>query len=202
MNKEKWNPDHSTSKGYPFDAISTREKFPNRITVVQDEKNCKTGILYNPEHYPGYKGITWLQRLFAGSTIDFLLHRLFDSGKALNEAEQQIADILVEHPFIPEDFQFKIVAGPKTIKESPTKIYQSTLDPSFSIFRGDGYNWKLLEKLGAAEFRETNLYLPCHRIAYAAFVALSVEVDAEIKPREELLLELEKPIEDKASLSE
>lgn len=176
--------DHSTSKGYPYDIIISRDRFKYRMDPLIDKKTGKILIRPAAEAYPGFTGFTWLNRLFAGWQIDFLMFRIFDYAEALTVAENQIEHLLEEQPFLPEDFGFIKSVGPKEVTDNPTKIYISIYDESLSIFRNmnEDFEWHLIKNEGGA-FKDTKLQIPNHRIAYALFFALGIKVE-EIKEKE------------------
>lgn len=107
------------------------------------------------------------------------MFRLFDYAEALIVAENQINHILQDDPFIPEEFGFIKMLGPKDIKDRPEKIYVSKHNEDITLFRSPdkNYEWHMLERKADDAFKDTVLYLPNHRIAYAAFVALSIKVE-------------------------
>lgn len=174
------NTDHSITKGYPYDIIISKDRFKHRLDPILDHAN-KGRILLNidPQVYLDFKGVNWYHRLFAGSIIDFLFFRVFDYAEALHVAEAQIEHLLQEEPFLPEDFGFVKIVGPKEIHDNPVKIYTSRYNDNTSIFRNleQDCEWILIEKGDDNAFKQTKLQLPNHRIAYAAFVALSVQVE-------------------------
>lgn len=178
--KETMKPDHSTTKGYPYDIIISRDRFKYRLDPILDHAN-KGRILLNisPDVYPDFKGIKWIHRKIAGSIIDFLFFRIFDYAEALHVAEQQIEDLLLEAPFIPEEFGFVKILGPKDVTDNPVKIYTSKYNDNISIFRNleEECEWILIEKGDDSAFKQTKLHIPNHRIAYAAFTALSIKIE-------------------------
>lgn len=173
-------PDHSTTKGYPYDIIISRDRFKYRLDPILDHAN-KGRILLNisPEVYPDFKGIKWIHRKIAGRIIDFLFFRIFDYAEALHVSEQQIEDLLLEAPFIPEEFGFLKILGPKDVTDNPVKIYTSKYNDNISIFRNleEECEWILIEKGDDSSFKQTKLHIPNHRIAYAAFTALSIKIE-------------------------
>jgi hypothetical protein len=176
MKKNEDYPGHSTSKGYPYTYVVSRERFPNRPTVnigfTNDEgaevRRVVVGV--NPEVYPGVDDSNFK---------DFILNRLFDYNESLRDCEQQVTDLLSEAPFIPEEFGFEKVVGPKTVEDNPTKIYTSRFSPDISIFRNmdEISEWVVLRKKGVDAFEEIKLNLRTHRIAYAAFYALGITIE-------------------------
>lgn len=171
--------DHAINKGYPFGNIISLERFCNRVAPLIDMGNHKIQITVDPKIYPGFNGITKLMRLFAGSTIDFLLFRIFDYAEALNVAESQIKAFLQdEMPFIPEDFGFFKAVKPKDIKDNPAVIYVSLFDDSISMFRNNDsdFEWVIVRR-EEDKFKELKVQLPNHRIAYALFHAISIKVE-------------------------
>ena len=109
--------------------------------------------------------------------------------EALNCAEQQIADILEEHPLNPEALGFE-VAYSNPPGGAPVKIYVSKYDDRFSLFRkpgmpdDEGYspmNWILTQKNDDGTLKEVEVKLPCQRIAYAALWSLGVEMKSFVE---------------------
>jgi len=181
--EENWNPGHSTNKGYPFAQIESRALFVNRPNVYQSIEDNKIYI-----EMPGdTDGVQ--SKLQIKGTNKFeksLLSFLFDTSEALKIAEGQIVDILHEDPFTPETFGFQLVHKNTDITEPPVRIYVSKFDESVSLFKKpvgvfkDNYNpalWTLMRKQDDGSFKEIEILLPCHRIAYAAFYALGVKVE-------------------------
>ena len=175
-------PAHSITKGYPFDIVMSKDRFKNRPIVLLDFANKERILIeVDPIVYPTFKKPSLLAKLFGGKTIDFLLHRLFDYAEALTVAETQVEHLLTDDPFIPEDFGFFKAVGPKTIHDNPSKIYISKHNEAVSIFRNADpekkYDWRVLVRKTSDSFTETQLCLPNHRIAYAAFYALGIKVE-------------------------
>lgn len=178
--QEKMKPDHSITKGYPYDIIISKDRFKHRLDPILDRsKGDRIMLTVNPEVYPEFTGIRWFHRLFAGWLIDFLMFRVFDYAEALLVAETQIEHLLKEEPFLPEDFGFIKIVGPKEISDNPVKIYSSKYNEKISLFRNleQDCEWVLIEKGEDSAFKQTMLQLPNHRIAYAAFTALSVKIE-------------------------
>lgn len=177
-------PDHGITKGYPYDIIISKERFKNRLGLLLDRsKNNRIQLTVDKATYPSFPGVTWYHRFFTGQLIDFLFFRLFDYAEALTVAENQIEDLLTEGPFIPEDFGFFKAVGPKEISDNPTVIYISRYDENISIFRNtvEEYEWRLVKNENG-NFKDTKLTLPSHRIAYAAFFALGIQVETSQTP--------------------
>lgn len=175
-------PGYSITKGYPFDIVMSRDRFKHRPNIFLDHgKKDRIFIECLPEHYPTFRGWGWIQKLFAGKTIDFLLHRLFDYAEALTVSEAQIDHLLKDDPFVPEEFGFLKAAGPKKIHDNPATIYISKYDETVSLFREPGKNldWVLIKR-NDDSFHETKLRLANHRIAYASFYALNIKVEDDV----------------------
>lgn len=176
MNTESGLPGHSINEGYPFDKIVTAEAMPHRL-------DCKQG----PD---GRVLINWDASIFgAHETMeelkDFLIHRLFDYSEALKISEDQIRSLLDEMPFMPEEFNFVLIHAPDGIHDSPVRLYQSKFNPEYSLYREvgnpndenwDASRWMLLKKEGDNVFKPIPVLLPCHRIAYALFYALGIQI--------------------------
>lgn len=178
--------DHSITKGYPYGTIISQERFKIRPNIILDRKDKnKTKLWMSKGEFPEYRPAGWLQRFIAGPLIDFLEFRIFDYAEALLVAENQIGHLLEERPFIPEYFGFIKTVGPKDIHDNPTKIYTSTWNENISLFRNDEEEceWHLLTRKEG--FHDTQLQLPNHRIAYAAFYALGIKVEGHQEGEQE-----------------
>lgn len=185
MTTEKWNPGHSTNKGYPYSGIVSRQMFKNRPETYLNEDN-KAVVGVDPEKWGDQLTIEDLDQPRT-KFEDFLMHRLFDYDQSLKIAEDQIDALLEESPFMPEDFGFKIIHQPETIHDSPIRIYGSKFDESISIYRKMGdvtnpefdyANWVLV-RVADGNTSELDIKLPCHRIAYALFYALGIKIEEE-----------------------
>lgn len=169
----KFPPDHSTCKEYPWDGAKTLTSYPNDKRFTAFEK-----VVVDPEkdNYVSIGGEKFMHK-----KIKELACRLIDAEHALVVAETQIQDMCDESPFVPEEFGFEAIYKNEDLTEAPIKIYASKYDSSYSLHRvvGTDYGWKLLKKGADETFSETDLNFPCHRIAYAAFVALDIQVETE-----------------------
>lgn len=167
-------PDHSTCKGYPWTGVKTEDSYPfeNRFTKFQK-------VMLDPAQ-PTYVNIGGEK--FMHKKIKELACHLIDAEDALMKAEDQIKFMQEDSPFVPEEFGFECVARPESITEAPIKIYCSKYNQNYSIYKvfGKRYDWKLLIKKDDVTFDELTLYFPCHRIAYAFFVAMGVKVEGAI----------------------
>jgi hypothetical protein len=177
MNTEKWPPDHSISKGYPFGsdiasvvAYPREKRFSEEITIDDEDD---TFIQIGEEKFHNRKLVETAKRLM-------------DCTFALATAETQIQDMMKEDPFIPEDFGFEILHKPETVKDSPVRVWGSKYDDNYSLYRkiGEKYGWVILKKRADGTFDEIPVNLPCHRIAYALFTALMIKVEEEIEAPE------------------
>lgn len=180
MNTDSGIPGHSINEGYPFNEVVTEKNFPNRVICTQDKSgkifvNWSSDVFGKPETEDAMK--------------DFLINRLFDYSEALKICEDQVRSLLDEMPFIPEEFGFEVVHKPDSIHDSPIRMYQSKLNPDYTLFREPGDTlsddwdptaWVLMKKEGN-EFRQTPVFLPCHRIAYALFYALGIKIKEDKK---------------------
>ena len=176
--------DHSISKGYPFDGIMSRVRFINRPKISIDE-NKKIIIECDKNVFPDFKKPNLIQRLFAGSVIDFLMFRLFDYAEALVVSENQVMHLLEDMPFIPEEFGFEAIIKPKDTTDNPTKVYGSKYDDRYSLFRHPEKiaTWVLVTRKSDGSFLDMNLFIPNHRIAYAVFLSLEIPVESkELEP--------------------
>jgi len=170
-------PDHSTCKEYPWDGAKTLIAFPKEQRFTEFEK-----VIIDPEieNYVNIGG-----EKFKHKKVKELACRVIDAEHALQLAETQIQDMTAETPFVPEEFGFEVIHRPDSITEAPIRMYQSVFDSKYSMHRllsvkGDlehQYGWKLITKRDDNTFDEITLNLPCHRIAYAAFVALDIKVE-------------------------
>jgi hypothetical protein len=171
-------PDYSITKGYPYDGVMSRTRFRNRPAVVLNKDN-KVVIDCDKSSFPDFKRPNFIQRLFAGKVIDFLLFRLFDYAEALIVSDSQVEHLLSDDPFIPEEFGFLKAVGPKEISDNPVKVYVSRYDDSVSLFRDQekASVWHLLIRNEDLSFKEYSLIIPNHRIAYAVFFSLGIKVE-------------------------
>lgn len=172
-NQNDWKPDYAITKGYPHDQPVSREKFVVRPILVLNPDN-RIVVSADEKCYPDFE---WPTEEKFDNTHNWLTNRLYDFQQALLTAEQQIDDMLKDYPFIPEDFGFKKIYGPKTISDPPTSVYMSIYDGNISIFRGQDDIWHLLKKRDTDGFDRMELKFPCHRIAYATFHALRIKVE-------------------------
>lgn len=178
-------PGYNKTKGYPFEVAISKKRFIYRLNPAPDAKGI-IKIFPNKTQYPIWKGVNWFHDFFSGKLISFLMHRIYDYDEALKAAEEQIDAILREEPFLPEDFGFIKAVGPQTIHDVPVTVYISKHNEDVSVFReiekeitDNSLTWILMRQKENGEFYETRLFLPCHRIAYAAFHALGVEIEEE-----------------------
>jgi hypothetical protein len=190
MITDNWKPGHSTTKGYPYEKSISREQLVSRPILTIDNEN-RVRMSVEPGAFPRMK-----ETMSDEEMLDFLYDRLFDFQEALKIAENQITHILEDSPFIPDDFGFKKTVGPKSIKDNPTKIYTSKYNDKISLFRNDEdpLEWVILEKQENDIFRQTKLRIPNHRIAYAVFYSLNIQVhgDNEVKSFNIEVREMEK----------
>lgn len=177
MENEKWPPDHATSKGYPFDEVKSVISYP------PDERFTAT-VEYNAgeETY-----VKIGEEQFKHKMIKSLTQQLVKCDRALAMAEQQIGDMLTEDPFLPEEFGFEQLVAPQTIQDVPVRVWASKMTENYSLYRipGSQYGWMLQRKEEDGSFVGIPMNMPCHRIAYAVFVALGVKVEEPAK--EELI---------------
>lgn len=172
MDKEKWAPDHSISKGYPYDVVKSAEVYPsaNRFTdEITLDTDDDTFVQIGENKFHNRKLVETVKSLM-------------DCTCALAVAETQISDILEETPFVPEDFGFEAIHKPETIKDAPVRIWASKHEDKYSIYRKNGtqYEWVILKKRDDGTFDEIPCSLPCHRIAYALFSGLMIQVETHI----------------------
>lgn len=167
-------PDHSTCKGYPWIGVKTEASYPAEKRFTSFQK-----VMLDPLE-PNYVKIG--TEKYMHKKIKELACHLIDAEDALMKAEEQIRFMQEDSPFVPEEFGFECVARPESITEAPIKIYCSKYNPNYSIYKifGKRYDWKLLTKKDDVTFDELTLHFPCHRIAYAFFVAMGVKVEGAI----------------------
>lgn len=178
-NPEFQSPGHDIHDGYPYNEILSKTIFPNRMEADISEEG-KPFFSVDKSIFPDcpdYGDPITMQE-------DFLLHRVIDFKKALEVAEGQIQDLLEEHPFIPEEMNFEILAKNKEITDPPYMIYGPKHDPDFSIYRKpqpmsgsewDPAIWTInINKDG--KMTEVEFKLPCKRIAYAVFYSLGMKL--------------------------
>jgi hypothetical protein len=110
-------------------------------------------VSFKREHFPNYEGVT----------TDFLLHRLFDYKSALFIAEEQIAHMIEQFPFIPEDFLFEL-------KEEKTYFLSGPKgEPIFLSPSAEPMWWILSHNAFARE-----VYFPNNVVAYHYFIATGI----------------------------
>lgn len=114
---------------------------------------------------------------------DFMVHRCYEFSEALKASENQIDDMLHEDPFTPELLGFEPVHQTKGTSLPPQDVYVSIHNPDVMIYRNHDHEkpsmWVMMKKTpegSPMEFITTELYLPCQRIAYAAFSALMIKM--------------------------
>lgn len=184
MNPDFKNPGHSTNKNYPYRDIPSKILFPYRPEIGQQDGK----VFIAPGSFkdslpadPWDADNKWNQ---------FLLDRLYQFSEYLKIAEGQIEDLLEERPFMPEHFGFELAHSHQDITEAPVRIYVSKFKDSVAIWRkpADINNpewnyalWMLTTKNEDGTMKEQELHLPCHRIAYAAFFALGIQIEGEKK---------------------
>lgn len=206
MKSEKnWNPGHAINKGYPYNNIPSIEMFLNRPTIGVNKEN-KPFIDWDPEIFKdGPDPKDWGEKETGSPFISFLLNRLVDFSESLKIAEDQIRALLEESPFIPEHFGFEIVHKHEDISDPPVRIYISKYNTSISLYRKPGeakdinWNpslWVLVRKTEDGKFKEDEVHIHCHRIAYAMFCALQIQVE------EEKMIEIEEPKNELPELSD
>jgi hypothetical protein len=113
--------------------------------------------------------------------------RLYDFQEALSVAEGQVADLLEELPFIPENYGFELAHKHTGIDQPPVRIYVSKYDGRYSLFRKsapEGFDanvaaWTILKKNDDSTFHENEVIIPCDRIAYALFLAMGIKISNE-----------------------
>lgn len=180
---KNWKPAYAIHKGYPFDCIQSKKLFAYRPEILLSEDN-KPGIGVDLSVYPQTEKLG--QWDADNKWNNFLLDRLVDFKSALEIAEDQIEALFEEKHFEPTEFGFELVVKPETVADNPTRMYISRLDSSYSLFRKPGNIedpnwdtsiWTLMKKTEDGRFTEMELRFPCHRIAYATFFALGVQVE-------------------------
>lgn len=167
-------PDHSTCKGYPWTGVKTETSYPAEKRFTSFQK-----VMLDPLQ-PNYVKIG--TEKFMHKKIKELACNLIDSEDALMKAEEQIRFMQEDSPFVPEEFGFECIVRGDSIVDAPIKIYGSKYDDNISLYKifGKRYDWKLLTKKDGVTFDELTLHFPCHRIAYAFFVAMGLKVEGEI----------------------
>lgn len=187
-----WKPGYSTVKTrYPFDGIESMTYLSAnlRANFSMDQETNAVGVFIDANVFPiqheqitreGVDIVDHKQFL-----IDFLMDRAYEYQNALKVAEDQVAELLSEDPFIPEQFGFELVHEPETIHDAPIRIYQSRFDDKYSIHRpiantlDKDWNpalWILQKRCDDNTFTSEEVILPCHRIAYAFFFAKNIQV--------------------------
>lgn len=172
-----WPPGHSITKGYPYDFPVTQDTHPLRPSFEDVESNGENILKVT------FDGST---RCFARGSFVANLVTYLDS--ALRESETQVKNILDEYPFIPEEFGFEKVHSPKSIKDIPAFVWQSVYNSELYMHRKDGgvgddnrsnYSWVIMKRNEDGTISSFEVYLPCHRIAYAFFIAANIVIERE-----------------------
>lgn len=185
-----WKPGYSTTKTrYPYDGIESKTVFSNRPEFVQDKETNRIGVHIDASIYPQVtNAFTESEDAIENKQlmIDFLMDRAFDFQEALKIAENQVAELLSEDPFIPEQFGFDLIHKPETIHDSPIRIYQSKYDDRYTLHRPvqDVFNdqewdptiWILQTNNHDNTITSEEVRIPCHRIAFAFFYAKNIQV--------------------------
>lgn len=177
-NPDFQSPGHDIHDGYPFNEIVTKVNFPYRMGADLSPEGRPFFVVDKEvfEDCPNYGDPLTMQE-------DFLLHRVIDFKKALEIAEGQIQDLLEEHPFIPEEMNFELLAKNKEITDPPYRVYGPKYDPDFSIYRKpqeEGKKWDpalwTINMNKGGKLIEMEFKLPCRRIAYAVFYSLGIKL--------------------------
>lgn len=186
--ESNWNPGHGTNKGYPYNNIPSREMYRNRIKVWVNEDN-KPQVSWEQETFKDAPDPNeWSENEANNKFVAFLLARLVDAHAVLDIAEDQIEALLEEKPFLAEHFGFELVHKHEDISDPPARIYLSKYNPAVSIYRkpGDVFDinwnpnlWIMMRKNEDGTFRQDELHIPCHRIAYALFYGLQVKIEKD-----------------------
>lgn len=170
MIENEWIPPHQISKGYPWNAVVSKE-FSDAINAFKFKK---------VEEQEEYGFFADGARMDAGNN-----QSVYEAGYILQEAlaiaEEQIADMMLEKPFVPESFGFVAVVKPKSTTEVPVTIYQSKFDENVIIFRNgkDDYGWTVQQKQPEGTtppIKESDFKFPCERVAVSVFFAMGIQV--------------------------
>ena len=184
MTNDNWNPGHWINKQYPHDGVLSRNLFKNRPTIV--EEDGKPGIIADPKVFTDRPSTESFDP--DNKWIGFLLSRLFDFSESLKAAEDQIDAMLEEHPFIPEQLNFEVIAKNREPKDPPMRIYGAKCDDRFCIFPKPGLAsdpewdptmWVIQKKEEDETIKTIEVKIPCRRIAYALFYSLGVNMIPE-----------------------
>lgn len=190
-----WKPGYSTIKTrYPYDGIESTLHLPINVRPVfsLNEETKRVGVNIDANVYPkqteqlaeSTETAVHLQYL-----VDFLMDRAFEFQNALKVAEDQVAELLSEDPFMPEQFGFKLIHEPEEISDAPIRLYQSTFNDKYSIHRpvantlDPDWNpalWVLQTKNEDNTFTSEEVLIPCHRIGFAYFFAKNIQVMEKI----------------------
>ena len=165
----EWIPPHGLSRGYPWNGVQSKI-FSEVMSLFEFNKKAEVEDYYfsmdGKKIHVEEKGV-----LEAGYILQ----------EALKVAEEQVMDMLSEKPFVPENFKFEAVVKPKGTSDVPVTIYQSQLNENVVIFRQhrSDYGWTIQQRQPEGTtppIKETNVLLPCERIAVAVFYALGIKV--------------------------
>lgn len=153
MENNTLNPGHTVGGGYPFEKNEAKDFMS---VIYKDDEPIEIQL-------EGYK-------------------------EAFDMAIGQIDDMLKEDPFMPQSFGFELAHKNKDITEPPVSIYVSRFNDKYTLFRKPGLSpydpkfnpslWTLMEKKEDGTFKEVELNLVNHRIAYATLYALGIPVKA------------------------
>ena len=167
--ENEWIPPHRISKGYPWNTIASKE-FSDAISSFKFKK------IEGEEAYGFF---------IDNARMDSKNNQnICESGYILQEAlaiaEEQIADMLLERPFIPEAFGFEVIVKPKSTSDFPVTIYQSKFDENVIIFRNNRTDsgWTVQQKQPEGTtppIKESEFDFPCERIAVAVFYAMGIK---------------------------
>lgn len=199
MNKDQ-KPGFSLNKGYPYAGIESQKQLPIRVSIVLEKDNV---ITLHRKDFPEPELTEANGFDEKNALIDFLMSRCFDFQEALKTAEQQLAEIFEDDPFIPEDLGFELAHKPETVSDAPIRVYSSVYDDRFTLHREignpddpewDTTKWVVMKKQDDTDkFDKVNVRIHNHRIAYHLFFALGVKMEAEQGPGEEAPVTEESP---------
>lgn len=169
---------------YPYEKIVSRESFKNRplLRLGQNTEpapnefvgaaDMRVFMEVDIAQYPDFPIPTeedpkWQDR------IDFALHRLLDYACSLDQAENQISDILHDTPFLLEEFGFTKVVG----VDNPS-LYKKEI---FRMWRIDDNDWAIVGKDKNFSVIDIIATLPSYKVAYTVLTALGIYKEGEQK---------------------
>ena len=178
MNTEKKGPiGFSDNIGYPYAGVESKKQLVERIYLsLNQEKQLEVDFGLFKDNLETKK-----------QALDFFVSRCFDFQEALTTAENQISDLLTDDPFIPEEMTFELVHKPKTIHDSPIRVYSALYDENFTMYReiidvndadADPSRWIIMKKTeDSSEFKKIPVRITSRRVGFVILSAIGVNME-------------------------